>query len=162
MSKYQGGRPVKINDNIINAFNEIVNDGMNSIILTDDELVFLVNEKLREEDKFSYTTFKNWKSKKDLTKEELDDATVIYNIDKYEQILSVIKKALITQKNNLFNEFKEDKQTWTKWAWIIERKFDDWNLRIKSEATNKNQNINKIELEIIEPNDSKNTDNQNS
>ncbi len=156
-----GGRPTKINDEVLKAFDEIVNDGINAIILTDDELVFLVNEKLEAKDKFSYSSFQRWKAL--MTKDETDISEEEEKyLDKYADILGLIKKALITQKNNLFTELKNDKQTWTKWAWIIERKFDDWNLRIKSE--NKNDTINKVEVEIISPNnnDSKDKINKNN
>jgi hypothetical protein len=130
--KYYGARNTKINDNIINAFKEVLDDGMNALIMTDEELCILVNEKLSDEDKFAYSTFKNWKSK---NKDNLEDKTSRYNVDKYKEILALIKKALIIQKDNLFKRLGCDKD-WTKWAWIIERKFDAWNIRYKAEIKN--------------------------
>jgi len=40
------------------------------------------------------------------------------------------KKALIIQKENLFKKFSNDDRAWQRWAWIIERKFSEWNLKI--------------------------------
>lgn len=153
--KNPGARPTKINDNILNAFKDVLAEGMNVLIMTDEELCILVNEKLNDEDKFSYTTFKNWKALH--KKNDLKDETAEYNVDKYKKILALIKKALLIQKNNLFNKLTTEKE-WTKWAWIIERKFDAWNIRHKTEDLTP-QRVNKIELEIIKSNDIKNKDN---
>ena len=38
------------------------------------------------------------------------------------------------QKKNLFLKLIEGKGQWQRWAWIIERKFDEWNLRIKGKG----------------------------
>ena len=157
--KNQGGRPTKINDNIINAFKEILDEGMNALIMTDEELCILVNDKLSDEDKFDYSTFKNWKA---LHKsKDLNDETAKYNVDKYKQILALVKKALIIQKNNLFQKLGSDKE-WTRWAWIIERKFDKWNIRHKSEV--KSQAVDKVEVEVIhtKKDDIKNKDNSDT
>jgi hypothetical protein len=145
------GRDTIITENVLNAFNKVLNSDMNAIILTDAELVFLVNKELSDDEKFSYSSFQRWKTlfKK---QDDCDEQTAKY-LDKYDEILSIIKDALITQKNNLFREFREDKQTWTKWAWIIERKFDEWNLRTKSENINRIDNLNKVEVEIINKKD---------
>lgn len=153
--KNPGARPTKINDNIINAFEDVLSEGMNALIMTDEELCILVNEKLSEEDRFHYSSFQKWKAlhkSKDLRNE-----TAEYNIEKYKKILLIIKKALLIQKNNLFNKLSTEKE-WTKWAWIIERKFDAWNIRYKTEDLTP-QRVDKIELEIIKSNDTKNKDN---
>ena len=47
----------------------------------------------------------------------------------------LIKKALIRQKVSLFEKLKGDDKQRQRYAWIIERKFDDWNLKTKKEHT---------------------------
>ena len=51
--------------------------------------------------------------------------------------MRLYKKALTIQKKNLFKKLQSDDDKWQKYAWIIERKFDDWNLRSKQEVTGK-------------------------
>jgi hypothetical protein len=43
----------------------------------------------------------------------------------------------------LFNSLSSDNPQWQKYAWIIERKFSEWNLKSISENTNNNTNLNK-------------------
>ena len=93
------------------------------IICTDEDLVFLVNEKLPEEDRIHEKTFSRWKNG------ETED-------ERCQPFHSLYKKALIQQKQNLFTKLSEE-GTWQKWAWIIERKFDEWNLKRKQEAPHK-------------------------
>jgi len=122
-------RPTKINDTIIQAFQTVVNEDFNSIFLTDEELVILVNELLKPRDQFSYSAFKDWKAF--ALKSKVDSSPE--NLLKYRELESLIKRALIKQKKTLFQKFQEDSQ-WQKWAWILERKFADWNLRQLSEV----------------------------
>jgi hypothetical protein len=60
--------------------------------------------------------------------------------------LPLIKKALLIQKQNLFKKFENDDRAWQRWAWIIERKFTEWNLKHISE--NKNENTHTGEIKI--------------
>jgi hypothetical protein len=48
----------------------VLEEDINSIILTDEELFILANEKLEEEDQICYTTFKNYKAS--ISQEELE------------------------------------------------------------------------------------------
>lgn len=107
----------------IKAMSEVLNDDMNAIIMTDEELFILANEKLDKEDKICYTSFKNYKS--EWIKEE--------NKELFNKFLSIYKRALLLQKANLFKSLK-DETLWQKYAWIIERKFTQWNLKNISEV----------------------------
>ena len=140
-------RPTHINDNIIKIFEEVVNDDINAIILTDEELTIEVNERLEEGDKFSYSAFKDWKAFAVGTKTEEDTSPENYEL--YKQIRSVIKKALLKQKRHLFDKFRDEEGQWQKWAWIIERKFDDWNIKHKHDHSTEGEKINSIKVEII-------------
>ena len=112
-------RPSKF-DNFLIAFEKVVENEINAIILTDEELFIKTNELLKWEDKICYTTFKNYKSEaiKGIEEERF-----------YNGFLSVYKKALLNQKSSLFSKLQSDPQSWQRFAWIIERKFSEWNLR---------------------------------
>jgi hypothetical protein len=126
-------RPTKLTDNFIEVATGIIFDDINAIILTDEELVMLINEKLSEKARISDRTFQRWKDK---NKNESDDLDEIGK-----QFCRLIKKALVIQKRHLFDKFREEPNQWQKWAWIIERKFDDWNIKRKSDVTSDNKPI---------------------
>lgn len=116
------GRPSKID-----KFIEVAKDVLfreNLMLLTDEELVFLINEELDDKDKVAIRTFKLWKS---------GDYSEKGNTGK--DFLPLIKKALLIQKQNLFKKMSNDDRAWQRWAWIIERKFSEWNLKKISEST---------------------------
>jgi hypothetical protein len=51
----------------------------------------------------------------------------------YEKFLALYKKAIIKQKESLFARMGTDNKARPRRAWIIERKFENWNLRHISE-----------------------------
>ena len=131
--KYDTWRPSKI-EKFTQAMWEVLQDWLNAIILTDEELFLLANDKLNEEERICYATFKTYKAS------EIQDEKAIYS-----DFLALYKKALLKQKQNLFRkleweskEWDKYQNQWQKYAWIIERKFDDWNLRNIWENHNKN------------------------
>jgi hypothetical protein len=124
VKKNKGGRPTKLTDKFLNVAEEVVNDDINAIILTDEELVDEINDKLQEKERITYRTLRNWKDKNKKDK-ELDEIG--------KRFFPLIKKALIKQKKHLFDKFRNEPNQWQKWAWIIERKFDDWNIKQKHE-----------------------------
>ena len=125
------GRPSKIDKFIVVAKDVLFRKDL--MLLTDEELVFLINEELEDKDKVAIRTFKLWKSGDYNEKGETG-----------KEFLPLIKKALLTQKENLFKKFANDDRAWQRWAWIIERKFSEWNLKQISE------NLNKVEATIKE------------
>jgi len=86
------------------------------IVCTDYELFQIINSKLAPVDKVHSRTIDNWKSGQ--VKDELCDMF----IREYKNALILQKKALITRMVN-------EEKSWQKYAWIIERKFEEWNLR---------------------------------
>jgi len=128
-------RPSKIEKWIV-WFEEVLKDSDNALLCTDEELVMLVNETLPEEEKIHENTFINWKAW------EISDEYKEF----YAEFLCLYKNALLKEKKSLMKKFKEDQWQWQKWAWIIERKFDEWNIRIKTD--NKNDNKESWELTI--------------
>ena len=123
-------RPTIISDKIIEAFDAVLNDGLNAIILTDEELVTLVNDRLPHIERFSWSAYKDWKAFALGTKTK----TTPENIELYQRLGSHIKKSLIMQKQSLFEKLQTEPQ-WQKYAWVLERKFSEWNLKHVSEAS---------------------------
>lgn len=117
--KKANGRPTKCTPHFLTVAEQVLNNDINSIILTDEELRLEINSHLPTENRICEATFKNWKA-----------GILLDTIG--EQFLALYKKALYTQKQNLFEKLRDDTQ-WQRYAWIIERKFDDWNLRNKQE-----------------------------
>ena len=116
------GRPRKINK-VLEVAEEILFK-QDLMLLTDEEFVFLINEKLTDKEKISDRTFARWKAK------DFND-----NDDLGKNFVMLIKKALLIQKESLFKKFQNDDRAWQRWAWIIERKFSEWNLKKISEST---------------------------
>jgi hypothetical protein len=94
---------------------------------------------LEECQRICYATFKVYKSKSDELKTEEKE---IYN-----NFLALYKKALIKQKNELFRKMGSDDKARPRRAWIIERKFEAWNLRHVSE--NKHDMSHEIKIRKV-------------
>lgn len=141
-TKNPGARPTKINNRIIKAFEKVVSKDINAIILTDEELVLEANDLLKKKDRFSYSAFKDWKAFAINTKKKSDTSKKNYKL--YMKIRSVIKKALRIQKQGLFKSMENEPTQWQRWAWIIERKFDAWNIRQKSDITSKGDRLSSL------------------
>jgi hypothetical protein len=91
-----------------------------AIIYTDLDIVEMVNEMLDPEDRISQRRFEAYKAG------GVDDDA---SLDVFRRLY---KGALRQQSSNLFERLStEPPGAWQKWAWIIERKFDDWNMRAK-------------------------------
>jgi hypothetical protein len=98
-----------------------------AIIHTDKDLLEMTNRLLDEKDRISTTSWESWK-RGDV--ENMDD-----RVEKeLSQFRDIYLEALKMQRDNLFDRMtdKGEARSWGRWAWIIERKFDDWNLRKKS------------------------------
>lgn len=117
--KHPGGRPTKLTAEFIAAAHEVIEAGDNALIFTDAELLFQINEKLSQEARICKSTWEKWKAG-----EVRDDV-------EGQEFLRLIEKALHKQKTSLFQSLKTEPNQWQRWAWIIERKFDEWNLKKK-------------------------------
>ena len=135
-------RPSKIDRFIEVAKDVLFRDDL--MLLTDEELVFLINQDLKESEKVAIRTFKLWKSGDYAEKGETG-----------KEFLPLIKKALIVQKENLFKKFSNDDRAWQRWAWIIERKFSEWNLKNINENKNENNHTGEIKINYNLPNGDK-------
>lgn len=115
------GAPSKLNEDVLQAISQVVDE--NILICTDEELVIAVNELLPEDKRFTYEAFSKWK--RGLS--QVDNPL-------YPSFLRLIKKALVNEKKRLLKLLESDKNSWQRYAWILERKFDEWNIKNKSEV----------------------------
>lgn len=114
--KSNAGRKSKLTPQYLEIAEKILNEDINAIIFTDEELHFQINENLPIQSRISDTTWESWK------RGDLKDPMGI-------EFLRLYKRALQMQKANLFKHLRTEPAQWQKYAWIIERKFSDWNLR---------------------------------
>lgn len=127
------GRPTKLTKEFIEALDKVVSDP-NFYIYTDAELVDMVNEELGK-DFLSAKTFKAYKA---------GDRGI--NSEYYDEFVALIKKHLRKAKNRLVNELSKDSKSWQRFAWLLERKFEDFN-KIEHRK-NQNDNNHKGEIKI--------------
>ena len=113
------GRPTKLTPEALRAFEKVIKD--NVLFCTDAELVWLVNDQLPEASRFSYEAFSKWKR----GKRQSDNVF-------YTDFVRLIKKALIAEKITLLKTLKSGTDNWQSRAWILERKFDEWNIKNKA------------------------------
>ena len=114
------GRPTKRNDIWLEAAEKVILSE-DVVLFTDEDLVDEINEQLDHKDQISQRTYQRWKKK--VVEDSFDEVDLTG-----QEFCRLIKKGLRKQKKLLFNTLKIDDK-WQRWAWILERKFDEWNLR---------------------------------
>jgi len=117
------GRPTKLTPEFLAAAEAVLAKGDDVIILTDEELMTEINETLPEDQRIAGSTFEAWKSA--AKSGEVDEML--------QKFLGVVKRALNREKKAFFKELRTDEKAWQRWAWIIERKLDEWNIKRKVE-----------------------------
>ena len=131
----EDGRPKKLSMYRLKEFEKVVNEDTNAIIMTDEDLYFEVNKRVKKVDRMfaiSYDTFRAYKVEVRTKKyEELEP--------RLQMFLTLYATAIFEQKKMLFKRMQADDKWWQRFAWIIERKFNDWNLK---HITENNTNIN--------------------
>ena len=132
------GAPSKLNEDVLSAIAKVVDEKI--LVCTDEELVIAVNELLPEDKQFTYEAFSKWK--RGLS--QVDNPL-------YPSFLRLIKKALVNEKSRLLKLLETDKNSWQRYAWILERKFDEWNIKNKSEIDH-NVNIPQLPAIVIKTN----------
>ena len=97
----------------------------NAIIFTDAELVFLTNRRLEPKERIAENTLTNWKKHEFANEKDQAEAEAFRELYRYH---------LMAQRQNLFKMMmaKSEARSWNRYLAVIERKFDDWNLRTKS------------------------------
>lgn len=130
------GAPTKLTENFLDAVKAVLAEDQNVLVCTDDELLMLINKRLTEKEQISERCFQMWKA-----------GDFAENADG-EEFLRLIKEALVKEKKSLMQMLKTDERAWQRWAWIIERKFDEWNIKQKQEQTGKDGGPIDTKLEI--------------
>ena len=128
---WKGGRPAKLNEVRLAKAEEVLSNGNNIVCLTDEDLCAEINEGLDEEYQINKRTFERYKAG-----EPIKDPSTQQLLQKF---CRLIEKGLREQKKNLLVKMTEENQNWTKRARIIERKFDEWNIRHKQEVVTKDE-----------------------
>ena len=108
------GRPSKMTQNLLNAI-AMVLEHESSVIMTDEELLILINKELEPKERISTQAFKRYKANKDIK-------TV--DSELYAQFLDLIKEARVFQKRNLYTNITASTNFFP-YGWIGERKFKD-------------------------------------
>ena len=133
-NKKEAGRPFKM-ESWLKALTEVL-DEQSTIFLSDKDLVLLVNRLLPAENQITSRTFENWKAGKFAPNEDLG-----------KEFIGCVELALIRQKQLLGERLMNDSTgQWTRYAWILERKFAEWNLKHISENINKNEQSTVIQI----------------
>lgn len=129
VGKEKWGRPNKISK-FLDKAEEIINTDTNAIIYTDDELLFIINDKLKKKDRISESTFKNWKAKVTTWEANVDIKETAINNELLERFLTILKRARSIQKKYLLDMLKTDKNSRQRRARLLERKFQaEYNLK---------------------------------
>ncbi len=119
--KRKEGSPTKLTEEVIESIRQVISN--NILAYTDEELVVEINELLPLESRFGYEAFSKWKRGVSQADNPL-----------YPEFLRLVKKALIKEKQRLLESLEKDKGQWQRFAWILERKFDEWNIKVKQEV----------------------------
>lgn len=128
------GRPSKIKE-WSEELELLLQDEIAVIALTDKELQEEVNYRLERKGKEGITidvaTFKRWKAR------DWDSIEQEWKRDLGKHFCALYKKAVSRIKRNLLTSVRtsqEGENQWQAQAWIIERKFKEWNLKKISEV----------------------------
>jgi hypothetical protein len=132
-NKLEQGRPYKMQA-WLNQLNQVLEDE-DILFLSDKDLQFLVNRKLPLDQQITSRTFENWKAGKFAPDEEIG-----------KQFIQSIQFALIKQKQFLSKKMIDDDKNWQRYAWIMERKFTEWNLKHISENIHRSEQATVIQI----------------
>lgn len=132
--RINNGRPFKMQKWVDEL--KIVLSTEDILFLSDQDLHFLVNQKLDQKEQISKSTFEKWKAGQFAPNEEIG-----------KEFIQCIQLALIKQKQFLGEKLMNDTTgQWTRYAWFFERKFSEWNLKHISENINKNEQSTVIQI----------------
>jgi hypothetical protein len=95
------------------------------VACTDEDLLFMLNAKLAPEHRISEQTWRRYK------RGEAGASKV--DVECLDVFVSAYKRAVIGMKRVCMQNLQDDVPGgWQRYAWILERKFDEWNLRTKT------------------------------
>lgn len=118
----------RLNPKFIEAAKTVMSQEMSTVIFTVKELVTKINMELpvsyRVSVKYMYKLLEK-------IRDEKEQKRYTENEKKYTaEIQAVFAKYFLEHKEFLFEKLKnETGKNWCKWAWFIERKYPEWNIR---------------------------------
>lgn len=129
-------RPTKLTNSWLEAAREVLDEDTDNVLLTDVELIFLINQKLPAKERIVIRTFQRWKKRNMKGQKQLDEIG--------EGFVALVTSALIKQKTNLLERIRAGEQGWQGSAWIMERKFEEWNLRKIFDHQTKGEKVKQV------------------
>lgn len=127
------GRPFKM-EAWIEKLEEVLQE-KNVLFLSDKDLRLLVNQKLDDSQQISKRTLDYWLDGENHPTEEIG-----------KKFISMIELARLEQKEQLMLRLMDDPKAYKAMTWILERKFEEFNLKKISERITKNENTNIIQI----------------
>ena len=121
---------------------------LRAIFLSEEDRVVKTNQNLEEaglwEYQVWYSTFRRYKKMlKDKVSIETLNGSDQEALENFKELWTVIQKALVKQKELLFTAMLDSPSNhWQKYARILERKFDSWNIKQKTEDVNETKKLN--------------------
>lgn len=135
------GRPAKLNDKFLQAFQNLIfrRDKRSGdlivtakVLLEDNELVEFINLWLEPSEQVSYDSFLSWK--KDAKRfasgddQDLPNNKIIDDVT-FARFYQLYRGALLAFKMKILEEIADNFDPSWRWkAWILERKFKEWNI----------------------------------
>lgn len=136
------GKDENWEDEYVEEDRAVERNKFNAVVLSIDDLVTMTNNRLRDLDlgKHCVTprTFLNYKNfyYGTLNGDDISHLPKYGTVDfkKFERMFSAFERALLRNKQELFQNIEKDSKARQRWTWIIERKFEEWNLKEKKEV----------------------------
>lgn len=127
MEKNLGGRPTKLTEKFLQVAENVLKRE-DIVFYTDEELFEEINDNLTKDERIHINTFKHWKkfALQNANNDEVDEEIK----ESFVRFLYLLKKLVRNQKSSLHGGMMKD-SNWTRYAWILERKFDELNLKSK-------------------------------
>ena len=130
---------MEIDDIILKVMDKVLNDEYNAVILDISDLITLINYELpKGHKKIDLDDFREWLDSYE-SKEEKPEKNPLY-----ERFYELLQIARIRQKQSLILAMTQDPARWQRYAWILERSFDDMNLVQKQKIDQKSEDEYKI------------------
>ncbi|MBC8387081.1 MAG: hypothetical protein H8E13_03405 [Actinobacteria bacterium] len=124
-------RQKKLWGDVVKVLRKIVEDELNVLIYTKTELVRLINKELPEGERISIVKLNNYERRAKASRPK-------HPI--YEKFLNLLELQRARSKRALFTKMEgAGSKDWQRYAWMIERLYDEWNIRKKEEIKIKGQ-----------------------
>lgn len=126
------GHPrIKLSRDFVQTLKDLLAEDENYVLLTDEKILTVLNERLSHDCRIGAKTFQEWKSGK--TPKNAPEEAKAFRL--------LIKRALVKQEMALMKKMQEGHEGWQRFAWIMERKFSEWNIRRKTDLTSEGNAI---------------------